>query len=96
MKIENIIKELNNICANIYEIHTLIICNKLNNLNDDIKYYITPELFSIYNKELENLYFESFFNECKYDKELSIVINEIIFLISEIIVILNKIILNYP
>lgn len=28
-ELKRIIKELNNICENVYEIHSLIICNKL-------------------------------------------------------------------
>jgi hypothetical protein len=44
-----------------------------------------------YNKEVENVFFDSFISA-----EIGKNMNEIIFLISQIIMILNKIILNYP
>jgi hypothetical protein len=95
MKIENIIKELTDICENVYELHNLIICNKLFNLNKDIKPHISRQLFLNYNKELENLFFESFINETKIN-DIKIIINDIIYLISQIISSLNKLLLNYP
>ena len=91
MDIKNIIKELNNICEDVYELHNLIICNKLYNLNKYIKPHICNKLYKEYNKEIENIFFESFI-ETDIKKNM----NEIIYLISEIIIILNKIILNYP
>ena len=91
--IKDIIKDLNHICEDVYELHNLLICNKLFNLNKYIKPQISRELYINYNKELENIFFESFINtEIDIKKDM----NEIIYLISEIIVILNKIILNYP
>ena len=93
MDIKDIIKDLNHICEDVYELHNLLICNKLFNLNKYIKPHISRELYINYNKELENIFFESFINtEIDIKKDM----NEIIYLISEIIVILNKIILNYP
>ena len=91
MDIKNIIKELNNICEDVYELHNLIICNKLFNLNKYIKPHICQELYKEYNAEVENIFFESFI-ESDIKKDM----NDIIYLISEIIIILNKIILNYP
>jgi hypothetical protein len=76
MKIENIIKELNNICEDVYELHNLIICNKLLNLNNDIKPHISRQLFLTYNKEVENLFFESFINETKINNDIKIIIND--------------------
>jgi hypothetical protein len=96
MKIEDIIKELTNICEDIYELHNLIICNKLFKLNKNIKPHISKQLYINYNKELENLFFESFINESKINNEIKIIMNEIIYLISEIITSLNKLLLNYP
>lgn len=96
MKIEEIIKELNNVCEDVYELHSLIICNKLNKLNEHIKPYITKELYVNYNKNLENLFFESFINETNINNEIKIIMNDIIFLISNIITMLNKVLLNYP
>jgi hypothetical protein len=96
MKIEDIIKELTNICEDIYELHNLIICNKLFKLNKNIKPHISKQLYINYNKELENLFFESFINESKINNEIKIIMNEIIYLISEIISSLNKLLLNYP
>jgi len=96
MKIEDIIKELTNICEDIYELHNLIICNKLFKLNKNIKPHISKQLYINYNKELENLFFESFINESKINNEIKIIMNEIIYLISEIIISLNKLLLNYP
>ena len=93
MNTKDIIKDLNHICEDVYELHNLLICNKLFNLNKYIKPQISRELYINYNKELENIFFESFINtEIDIKKDM----NEIIYLISEIIVILNKIILNYP
>ena len=87
MDIKDIIKDLNHICEDVDELH------KLFNLNKYIKPHISRELYINYNKELENIFFESFINtEIDIKKDM----NEIIYLISEIIVILNKIILNYP
>jgi hypothetical protein len=91
MDIKNIIKELNNICEDVYELHNLIICNKLYNLNKYIKPHICKNLYKKYNKEIETIFFESFI-----EKDIKKNMNEIIYLISEIIIILNKIILNYP
>lgn len=96
MKIENIIKELNTICEDVYELHNLIICNKLFKLNKHIKPYITKELYVNYNKNLENLFFESFINESNIKNEIKIIMTDIIILISDIIKMLNKILLNYP
>lgn len=96
MKIEDIIKELTNICEDVYELHNLIICNKLFKLNKNIKPHISKQLYINYNKELENLFFESFINETKINNEIKIIMNEIIYLISEIISSLNKLLLNYP
>ena len=87
MDIKDIIKDLNHICEDVDELH------KLFNLNKYIKPHISRKLYINYNKELENIFFESFINtEIDIKKDM----NEIIYLISEIIVILNKIILNYP
>ena len=94
MDIKDIIKDLNHICEDIYELHNLLICNKLFNLNKYIKPHISRKLYINYNKELENIFFESFINNTDLDIKKDM--NEIIYLISEIIVILNKIILNYP
>lgn len=96
MKIEDIIKELTNICEDVYELHNLIICNKLFKLNKNIKPYISKQLYINYNKELENFYFESFINETYINNQIKIIMNEIIYLISEIIISLNKLLLNYP
>jgi hypothetical protein len=96
MKIEDIIKELNNICEDVYELHNLIICNKLFKLNKNIKPHISKQLYINYNKELENLFFESFINETYINDQIKIIMNEIIYLISEIITSLNKLLLNYP
>jgi len=96
MKIEDIIKELTNICEDIYELHNLIICNKLFKLNKNIKPHISKQLYINYNKELENLFFESFINETYINDQIKIIMNEIIYLISEIITSLNKLLLNYP
>jgi hypothetical protein len=96
MKIEDIIKELTNICEDVYELHNLIICNKLFKLNKNIKPHISKQLYINYNKELENLFFESFINETKINNQIKIIMNEIIYLISEIITSLNKLLLNYP
>ena len=91
--IKDIIKDLNHICEDVDELHNLLICSKLFNLNKYIKPHISRKLYINYNKELENIFFESFINtEIDIKKDM----NEIIYLISEIIVILNKIILNYP
>ena len=95
MDIKEIIKELNHICEDIYELHNLIICNKLFKLNPYIKKHITNDLYVNYNKEIENLFFESFINE-NFSYQLKVIINDIIYYISIIITILNKIILNYP
>jgi len=94
-KIKENIKELNHICEDIYELHNLIICNKLFKLNPYIKKHITNDLYVNYNKEIENLFFESFINE-NFSYQLKVIINDIIYYISIIITILNKIILNYP
>jgi len=94
-EIKEIIKELNHICEDIYELHNLIICNKLFKLNPYIKKHITNDLYVNYNKEIENLFFESFINE-NFSYQLKVIINDIIYYISIIITILNKIILNYP
>ena len=91
MDIKDIIKELNHICEDIYELHNLLICNKLFKLHRYIKPYISNELYIVYNKEIENVFFDSFIST-----EIGKNMNEIIYLISEIIMILNKIILNYP
>jgi hypothetical protein len=96
MKIEDIIKELTNICEDVYELHNLIICNKLFKLNKNIKPHISKQLYINYDKELENLFFESFINETKINNEIKIIMNDIIYLISEIISSLNKLLLNYP
>ena len=94
-EIKEIIRELNHICEDIYELHNLIICNKLFKLNPYIKKHITNDLYVNYNKEIENLFFESFINE-NFSYQLKVIINDIIYYISIIITILNKIILNYP
>ena len=91
-----IIKELNNICENVYEIHSLMICNKLYKLNNDIKHHISNDYYYDYERKIENLYFESFFYKNKFDIEVKIIMNDIISLISGIIILLNRIILNYP
>jgi hypothetical protein len=91
MDIKDIIKELNHICEDIYELHNLFICNKLFKLNKFIKPHISNELYMNYNKEVENVFFDSFISA-----EIGKNMNEIIYLISQIIMILNKIILNYP
>lgn len=91
MDIKDIIKELNHICEDIYELHNLFICNKLFKLHRYIKSHISNELYIAYNQEIENVFFDSFINN-----EIRKNMNEIIYLISQIIVILNKIILNYP
>jgi hypothetical protein len=56
MDIKNIIKELNNICEDVYELHNLIICNKLYKINKYIKPHICNELYKEYNKEIENIF----------------------------------------
>lgn len=91
MDIKDIIKELNHICEDIYELHNLLICNKLFKLHRYIKPHISNELYIVYNKEIETVFFDSFIST-----EIGKNMNEIIYLISEIIMILNKIILNYP
>ena len=91
MDIKDIIKELNHICEDIYELHNLFICNKLFKLHRYIKPHISNELYISYNQVIENVFFDSFINN-----EIRKNMNEIIYLISQIIVILNKIILNYP
>ena len=91
MDIKDIIKELNHICEDIYELHNLLICNKLFKLHRYIRPHISNELYIAYNQEIENVFFDSFINN-----EIRKNMNEIIYLISQIIVILNKIILNYP
>ena len=94
-EIKEIIKELHNICEDIDELHYLIICNKLFKLNSNIKPRINHDLYVNYNKEIENLFFESFINETT-NHQLNIILNDIIYYISIIITMLNKIILNYP
>lgn len=96
MKIEEIIIELNHICEDVYELHNLIICNKLFKLNKHIKKHIEHDLYMNFNKEVENLFFESFINEKIFNDEIKIIINDIIYLISQIIIMLNNILLNYP
>lgn len=91
MDIKCIIKELNHICEDIYELHNLLICNKLFKLNKYIKPHISNELYEVYNKEIEYIFFDSFISP-----EIGNNMNDIIYLISEIIMILNKIILIYP
>ena len=54
MDIKDIIKELNHICEDIYELHNLLICNKLFKLHRYIKPHISNELYIVYNKEIEN------------------------------------------
>ena len=71
--------------------HNLLICNKLFKLHRYIKPHISNELYIVYNKEIETVFFDSFIST-----EIGKNMNEIIYLISEIIMILNKIILNYP
>ena len=44
MDIKDIIKDLNHICEDIYELHNLLICNKLFNLNKYIKPHISRKL----------------------------------------------------
>jgi len=95
-ELKRIIKELNNICENVYEIHSLMICNKLYKLNNNIKEHISNDYYKNYNRKIENLFFESFFYKTKFDIEVKIIMNDIIGLISEIIILLNRIILNYP
>lgn len=91
MDIKDIIKELNHICEDIYELHNLLICNKLFKLHKYIKPHISNELYMDYNKEIEHVFFDSFISV-----EIGKNMNEIIYLISQIIIILNNIILNYP
>lgn len=64
-------------------------------MNSNIKPRINHDLYVNYNKEIENLFFESFINE-NSNHQLNIIMNDIIYYISIIITMLNKIILNYP
>ena len=99
MDIKDIIKELNHICEDIYELHNCSICNKLFKLNNHIKPHIDDDLYNDYTRKIETIFFDSFINQHYdniYNEELNILILEIVYYISKIITMLNNILLNYP
>ena len=86
MEIQEVIKQLHTVCETINETHTLGICKTLRNITPYIEIYISKQLFKVYKKQLDNLYFEAVFNDHKY----IITINETVYVISEIIIELKK------